>query len=208
MASGLELIQKRITEKAKAEAARIVREAMKEKESTLASARQEGEKLASDILASAKAEAEIRYEEKLGSIRTELRRRLLTKREELIDQAWERAVEKLRSYVKSEEYRSHLKELVIETAKLVEGDSFKVYANSADTSFIEASRPEIERALREEGDIKRMILGDSVDCIGGVRVSDPEGSVVLDRTYDSKIRRLKPLLRSKIAAILTGGLER
>jgi vacuolar-type H+-ATPase subunit E/Vma4 len=97
-----------------------------------------------------------------------------------------------------------LRKLTVDTAELVEGDSFRVSANRKDLEILGESKAEIEGMLGSPG--RRMIIGDALDCIGGVRVSDPDGKVVLDRTYESRMRRVKPELRSKIAQILTGGL--
>lgn len=207
MTSGLEVIRNRILEKARDEATTLVKAAVEEKNARLSSAGEKAKQSASRILEDAKVEAEIRYEEKLGAIRTDLRRQLLTKREELIEEAWKQAMDGLRSYVNSEGYRTGLKELIVVTAKLVEGNSFRVEANLKDLTVIGESKKEIEEALDREESAKKMVIGKELDCIGGVEVADPEGKVVLDRTYEARIRRLRPSLRPKLAQILAGGVK-
>jgi V/A-type H+-transporting ATPase subunit E len=44
-------------------------------------------------------------------------------------------------------------------------------------------------------------LGNSIECIGGVRVSSRDGSVSLDNTLDTRIERLKPILKKDIAKL-------
>jgi vacuolar-type H+-ATPase subunit E/Vma4 len=205
--SGFEAIQNRIIERAKDEAAALVREAVEEKDRKISSAQEEVKQLRSRMIEDAKTEAAVRHEERLGAIRTELKRQLLTRREELIGQAWEQALEEMKDYVKGEEYRGELKDLVVRTAGLVEGDTFLVDANPRDLATIGELKEEIEEALSREKGARTMVLGREIGCTGGVEMSDPERSIVLDRTYEAKIRRLKPELRSKLAVILTGGLE-
>jgi V/A-type H+-transporting ATPase subunit E len=200
-------IQDRILEKARREAAALVKEASDERVRGLASARKDAEKVVSRTLEEANAEAKLRYEEKLGSIRTDLRRRVLMQREELIDQAWAQAMERLRSYVRTKDYASHLKESIIRTAKLVESDQLRVDASSRDLAMVKGFKDEVEKALAKDGFPKKLIIGQSVDRVGGFELSDSERRVVLDRTYEAKMRKLRPLLRSKLAQLLIGGME-
>jgi len=203
MTSGLENIKNRILESAKEDAAAIVRAAMDEKNKKLQAAREEAGRISFEMLEEAKGEAEIRYEEKMGAIRTELKRQLLTKREEIIENAWGEALEELKRYTGTPGYRAGLVELIASTAQRVEGDSIRVDASSADLDAILSMKGEIQEAL---GGKKKLIIGEPLDCIGGVEVSDADRKVVLDRTYEARIRRLKPELRSELARILTGGL--
>jgi V/A-type H+-transporting ATPase subunit E len=203
MTSGLDAIRNAIIQRAEERAAEIVKEAEEERNRLLSEAREEAKNTSFRLLEDAKSEAEVRHEERLGSIRNDLRRRVLTKREELIDMAWGRATDELGAHVQTPGYQSELKELAIATARLVEEDSFLVSANRRDLDTLGNAKEQIEAALGHPG--KTMALGKVLDCIGGIEVSDPEGKVVLDRTYESRIRRLRPELRSKLARILTGG---
>ena len=203
MTSGLDAIRSAIIQSGKERAAAILKEANDERNRLLSEAREEAKDSSFQLLEDAKAEAEVRSEERLGAIRTDLRRQVLTKREELIEMAWSRAVDELRAHVEAPEYASELKTLAIATARLVEGDSFRISANRRDLSFLRDAKEEIEDALGRPG--KAMALGEVLDCIGGLEGSDSEGKVVLDRTYESRMRRLRPELRSKLARILTGG---
>ncbi len=200
-------IQSTILEKARREGASLVRQASDERNRRLVAARQEAKSIASQMQEEARSEAELRYEEKLGAIRTDLKRRMLIGREELIEQAWTQAMGKLRSHVRTKEYKLRLKELIIRTAKLLDGDEFMVDANPRDLETIAGFKDEIEEALAKDGLSKRLVVGKGMDCIGGAELADSKRRVVLDRTYEARIRKLRPLLRSKLAQLLTGGVE-
>ncbi len=207
MTSGLETISERIMQKARAEADAILQAAAKERNDTITSANEEAEKSASQIMDAARTEADVRYEEKLGAIRTELRKQALLKREELINEAWEKAWHELRSYAKTPEYREALLDLVVRTADLVEGETFLVDANDRDLQTIGESRTRIEKSLKSAGTPKSLVIGRRIDCVGGIQGADAERRVVFDRTYEAKARRLKPSLRSELAHILAEGSE-
>ncbi len=207
MTTGLEAIRDTIIEQAEARAREILRDAEEERDRTLREAREEAERRTREMVEESKDRARTRYQEKLGAIRSELKRELLTKREELIEEAWRRAREDISAYVGDDSYREELKSTVIDAALEIGGESFKVHANPRDLDFLKGSKEEIEGALEVQGRDIGMIPGEEIDCIGGVKVSDPEGRIILDRSYDSRMRRLRSSLRPRLAGILTEGSE-
>jgi V/A-type H+/Na+-transporting ATPase subunit E len=44
----------------------------------------------------------------------------------------------------------------------------------------------------------------SIDVIGGIRMRSSDGSMTYDNTLDSRIERLKPLIRKNIVQMLRG----
>ncbi len=43
------------------------------------------------------------------------------------------------------------------------------------------------------------LSSDSIDCLGGVEVKSKDGSMTFNNTIDSRIDRIKPLIRKDIA---------
>ena len=207
MTSGLEMIRGRIMEKAKAEAGELIQAAAKERSDMITAAKEEAEMSASTILDDATREAEIRFEERLAAIRTDLKKKALVKREELINEAWTEAWKRMEAHVQTPEYREALLDLVVKTAQLVEEESFIVQANERDSQTIAELRPRIESCLAEDGFARSMEIGKRIECVGGIQVSDSERKVVFDRTYEAKARRLRSSLRSSLARILAEGSE-
>ncbi len=207
MTTGMEGIRQSIANQANDKARALLEEASRERDSILSSAKEEAERSRTQILSQAAEEAAVRYEERLGAIRTELKKELLLKREEFIEKAWREAEAKLGGYVESDGYRSQLKHTVIDAAKLKGEGPFRVDANARDLAFLQKTKKEIEEALPREGGIWTMTLGKKIDCIGGAQVSDPKGNITIDRTYDSRMRRLRTALRPELAKILSEGQE-
>ena len=43
------------------------------------------------------------------------------------------------------------------------------------------------------------LSSDTIDCLGGVEVRTKDGSMTYNNTIDSRIERMKPLIRKEIA---------
>ncbi|MGI0047906.1 MAG: V-type ATP synthase subunit E family protein, partial [Nitrososphaera sp.] len=52
--------------------------------------------------------------------------------------------------------------------------------------------------------IKINLSNDHIDVLGGIRVKSADGTMTYDNTIDSRIERLKPLIRKNIAQMLRG----
>ena len=59
----------------------------------------------------------------------------------------------------------------------------------------------INPAMRDPNQDVAMQL---IDAIGGIRVKSADGTMTYDNTIDSRIERLKPLIRKNIAQMLRG----
>ena len=207
MAEGAEAIRDAIIQQAKEEASRIVAEAVKEKEKALSAAREEALRSSMDRLKQAEAEAEVRYREKLSTLSNELRRDFLSKREEIIDQVWRRAMEKLAAHVKTESYKKDLDKLVLKAAREVDAETVVLDANQRDLKYLSENLGRLNKMLKKEGVEKTLKAGRQIRCIGGLQACDAKRSIVVDLTYDGKVRRLRPTMRSRLALMITEGIR-
>ena len=207
MAQGAEAIRDAIIQQAKEEASRIVAEAVKEKEKALSAAREEALRSSMDRLKQAEAEAEVRYREKLSTLSNELRRDFLSKREEIIDQVWRRAMEKLEAHVKTEGYKKDLDKLVLKAAREVDAETVVLDANQRDLKYLSENLARMNRMLKKEGVEKTLKVGRRIRCIGGLQACDAKRSIVVDLTYDGKMRRLRPTMRSRLALMIAEGIR-
>lgn len=54
----------------------------------------------------------------------------------------------------------------------------------------------------------RLVLDDkSLDTLGGVVLTSPDGTVKFDNTFEARLERSKALLRKQVAELLTGGRQ-
>ena len=57
---------------------------------------------------------------------------------------------------------------------------------------------------KKSSKVKVSMSSQPIDVIGGIRVKSGDGSMTYDNTIDSRIERLKPLIRKNIAQLLRG----
>jgi V/A-type H+-transporting ATPase subunit E len=59
--------------------------------------------------------------------------------------------------------------------------------------------------LQNSGKVQQARVSDQyIDVLGGIRIKSADGTMTYDNTLDSRIERLKPLIRKNIAQMLRG----
>ena len=59
--------------------------------------------------------------------------------------------------------------------------------------------------LQDSGKVQQARVSDQlIDVLGGIRIKSADGMMTYDNTLDSRIERLKPLIRKNIAQMLRG----
>jgi V/A-type H+-transporting ATPase subunit E len=59
--------------------------------------------------------------------------------------------------------------------------------------------------LQTSGKLQQATVSDQhIDVLGGVRIKSADGTMSYDNTLDSRIERLKPLIRKNIVQMLRG----
>lgn len=131
------------------------------------------------------------------------RKLLILAKNDLINEVFSRAVEKLKRFRESEEYERFLIKCFKEAVEAMNpsnGDEFIVYVNKGDLDFLEKKAGEIfKHSLKfkfKEGNF-----------MGGVVVADSDGKRIFYNTIESRLESLRPILREKIASILFGEVE-
>ena len=109
---GLAAIANEILEDVKREAEEAIHEAEKKAEETLKKAKKEAEKIRNQLLAEAKEEGEVERRKILSQTEMEVRNRLLEEKENLINEAFSRALNRLKDFIQTEEYYDCLLQLI------------------------------------------------------------------------------------------------
>jgi V/A-type H+-transporting ATPase subunit E len=84
---------------------------------------------------------------------------------------------------------------------MIDSKELIVECNKNDIELIEKV---IADSFNENNKVKIKISDHTINAIGGIRVKSADGSMTFDNTLDSRIERLKPLIRKKIAQMLRG----
>jgi V/A-type H+/Na+-transporting ATPase subunit E len=151
------------------------------------------------ILNGSKKQAENLKRQIVGSSRLAARNKQLLLIETSVNDAFENAKAKLASSNKQQNYRDLLLKMIESSISAIESDNVIIECNKNDYSIVKDSI----KNLRD--DKSRVTLSDQpINVIGGIRVKSGDGSVTYDNTLDSRIERLKPLIRKHIVQMFRG----
>jgi V/A-type H+-transporting ATPase subunit E len=202
----------RVKEGLSAIASEVLEDVLKEAEATISESEREAEK----ILKTAKEEAEKNYAAALNQATTkgeaeklkiasltavEIRNRLLQTKETLVDESFQKALDSLKEFVKTDKYNDYLLKLIEKGAEKIGSKKLIVHVNAKDKAWLMQNN--LSRLSKKLS--CQLNLSDQVeDCIGGFKVQSVDGKVIYDNTLENRLQELKPALRVEVAKILFG----
>jgi V/A-type H+-transporting ATPase subunit E len=198
---GLSAITSEVLDDVQKEAEAIILAAENEAKETLKAAKEQADQKYQTIINQAKTKAETERRKITSVTEVEMRNRLLQTKEDLVDNAFEKALVKLQDFVKTEEYHEHLLKLIEEVAKRIDSKNLMVQVNAEDKTWLTqnmlnrlSKKPRRELKLSDENE----------DFIGGCKIQTVDGKITYDSTIDNRLQELKPTLRVEAAKILFG----
>jgi V/A-type H+-transporting ATPase subunit E len=204
--SALESMIDKVLDQKEAELISQIDSAYQESLDNLESSRSKLEAERTRIVEAARKQAENLKRQIIGSARLASRNQELLTIENAVNKAFEEAKKKLQaSSGKDSSYKDLLKQMVEESISAVGG--------SNNTVIIESNKNDAEivrKAVSELRDTSKMqqqkaeVSDQHVDVLGGIRIKSSDGTMTYDNTLDSRIERLKPLIRKNIAQMLRG----
>ncbi|MER3407296.1 MAG: V-type ATP synthase subunit E [Nitrososphaera sp.] len=157
------------------------------------------------IVESAKKQAENLKRQIVGSSRLGARNKELVMIENDVNEAFEKARAKLASAGKDESYRALMARLVEESLPSVGSDEVIIECNKNDADLVRKIVADL--AASKKLKVKATVSDKPINALGGIRVKSADGTMTFDNTLDSRIERLKPLIRKNIAKMLRGAEE-
>lgn len=162
--------------------------------SSLQSSRSAVEADYNKIIDGANKQAENLKRQIIGSSRLSARNKQLVLIEDAVSDAFDKATARVESVRNSDKYASMMKKLLEDGLHTVGGDVV-VECNAKDKTIVKKLVSETDRGS------KIKVSEEAIDCLGGLRIKSKDGSMVYDNTLDSRIERLKPLIKKDIANI-------
>ncbi len=203
--SGAEKIVSSIMSDAQIKAESILEEAENKSKSIL----QEGEAQAvlekEKILENAEKQSKMRYQQIISEAKMNSRRMELEAREELIEEAFQKAEEKLKMIASSNapEYKASLEKVITEAGVEIGGGDLVVLVKKDDETKIASTLSAIENTISERtGATTKLELGENIPNIGGAIVKTKNGEIEVNNTIEARMLRFKKSLRSEVAGIL------
>ncbi len=205
MSAGTDKIVSSILSDAQTKADSIMEEAENESTSIL----EEGEKIAlmerEKILEDAKKQSSMRYQQIISEAKMNSRRMGLEAREEVIEESFKQAEEKLIEIASSDAaaYKDSLKTIIAEAACEINGGNLIVFLKEEDAAKIQDSIASIEKDVTgKTGNETKLEMGNNIKTIGGAILKTKNGDIEVNNTIEARMLRFKKSLRSEVAAIL------
>lgn len=142
------------------------------------------------ILDESKKESEKLEKQIIGSSELEARNKHLLLTAESVDKVFDKAIEKIQNIKKNENYPKLISTLIDESTKALGTQEIVVLTNSKDKDVVKSVLAKFPKAE---------LSSETISCIGGVEVRSKDGTMTFNNTIDSRLERLKPLIRKDIA---------
>jgi V/A-type H+-transporting ATPase subunit E len=137
----------------------------------------------------------------VGSSRLSARNRQLVLIESAVNDTFEKAKTILASSKRENSYRPLMRKILKDSVMMIDSDEVIVECNKNDIELVEQA---ISDSFKDNNKIKIKMSDHPLNAIGGIRLTSADGSMTFDNTLDSRIERLKPLIRKNIAQMLRG----
>jgi len=153
------------------------------------------------IVESAKKQAENLKRQIVGSGRLAARNQELLMIENAVNNAFEEARKKLAASGGRDSYKALMSTIVEESVSSVGSGEVVIECNKNDAELIRKILSDLQK---KNPKVQAKVSDRSIDTLGGIRVKSADGTMTYDNTLDSRIERLKPLIRKNIAQMLRG----
>ena len=200
MSESLEKLQNRILSDAKDQAEETTKEAQTKAQQVLEEARQRAQKESEEIIARANVDAEAIRRSILSSKVRVNRLRILDEKNQIVQDIIHTVEDQLSSIAKSEQFEDTAQRFVTQAVKAVDADQPVVRIGFRDVS--KKNLDGISRVLPKGG--KLVIDEKPIDDLGGVVATDPEGRVIFNNTFKSRLERLDNQLLTLISSTVFG----
>ncbi|MCW3984241.1 MAG: V-type ATP synthase subunit E [Candidatus Bathyarchaeota archaeon] len=199
--SGVAAIADEVLGDVQKEAEAILSAAESQAKETLRKAKEQADRSFHATVAEAKEKAEAEKRKRASVAEVEVRNRLLKTKEDLVDEAFEKALVELRGFVETDKYQAYLLDLIEKIAKKMDQKVLVVEVNAKDKALL--TQEKLKKTSNKLG-VELKISKATPNYLGGCKVQSEDGKIVYDGTLDNRLAELKPQLRAKIAKTLFG----
>jgi len=205
MSAGTEKIVSSIMSDAQIKADSILAEAEKENETILRDGETVADTEKEKILENAQKTAQMRYQQIISEAKMNSRRMELEAREEVIEEAFQKAEEKLKELASSDasQYKESLEKVIVESGVEIGGGDLVILVKESDVTKITGSVSSLEASISDKtGTTTKLEMGENITTIGGAIVKTKNGEIEVNNTIEARMLRFKKSLRSEVAGIL------
>ncbi|MCD6507639.1 V-type ATP synthase subunit E [Candidatus Poribacteria bacterium] len=196
----LEDILRKIEEDARREADKILSEARARAEEILHSAEQEAERIRENLLEEARREAQTHKSRLISMAQLDMRKEILQEKQNLIDQVFQIALERLLR-MEDEEYRELIREMLKQVVE--HGDEEIILCERDKSRISQGFIQTLNKELESEGKPGKLTIAEETgDFSGGFILR--RGKIELNNSFDALLQAAKDEMRSELSQILFG----
>jgi V/A-type H+-transporting ATPase subunit E len=133
----------------------------------------------------------------LGSTELVIRSKSLELVEQMMNEIFQKAFEKVEKITSSDRYKTSIRRLLEEGVEIVSSKDLVVLCNKRDFRILKVV---VEEVAKERG-LNIKVAEEPIESIGGVQVRSSDGNIFYDNTIEARMERLKPLLKKEIASL-------
>jgi V/A-type H+-transporting ATPase subunit E len=197
--NGISAIAAQILGDVQKESEAVIVAAEAQAKETLKQAKAEAEKAYAETIAQANVKADAEQRRIASLTEVEMRNRLLTAKEEMVNEAFHRALDSLTEYVKTKKYQTYLLKQIEESSQKIGSKNLIVQVNTQDKEWLTQEKLE---HLSKKLNLNLQLSKEPIGCLGGCIIQAGDGKIVWDNTLNHRLEELKPVLRVEVAKIL------
>jgi V/A-type H+-transporting ATPase subunit E len=152
------------------------------------------------ILENAKKQAENLKRQIVGSSRLSARNNQLILVEDSVKTVFEMSRKRLLSVHKEPDYEKLMKQALLNSLNEIGKNDLILECNKTDSGLVR----KLVDSINKEKRTKMVVADKNINILGGIRATSADGTLTYDDSIDSRIERLKPLIRKHIVQILRG----
>jgi V/A-type H+-transporting ATPase subunit E len=152
------------------------------------------------ILENAKKQAENLKRQIVGSSTLAARNNQLILVEESVKTVFEMVRKRLQTLHKEQAYEKLLKQALLNSLNEIGKNDLIIECNKTDFALVR----KLVDSINKEKKTKMVVADKNIDILGGIRAISSDGTLTYDDSIDSRIERLKPLIRKNIVQVLRG----
>ena len=199
-----------ITRKIEENTEKLLKKILEEQKNSIdeinAEAEEKLKKITKSIVENAKKNAEAEFSKEKAKQELELRLKITKFRDELVDNFFEKAIEKIKSLTETKEYEKSLEKLLFEAGVTLKQPEIIIHHRSQDSKILTKQfLDNIMNRLKKEANIetKYQLSKKPIDCLGGIKLVTTDGKISIDNTYEKRIERLSVSLKRELSLMLT-----
>ncbi|NQU38958.1 MAG: hypothetical protein HQ523_03310 [Lentisphaerae bacterium] len=190
----LDALIERILSKGRKEADTLTERAQKAAEREVGQVEEQARKRAEAAEAAWREAMQERRHSREAEVRQAERRSLMNEREQAVNVVFEEALQKLSVVTDPAPRRELLVGLIRQGIRVVGGEAVCVCLNAAELALTrDPTFP------KEIDGVTVSIKEEPIDCAGGPVVTDPDGRIVFENTFEARLGRARESLRRQVA---------